>query len=124
MLVLLTFQDGSSGNCDPTVIPTPQNLEGNSVDRNMYPHGIMDYCNDLMNLYHVIGDSVYPTSTQNSCTAIQWPRLDLYLGKKFHVLYRRGAGALATNGLQAMGSSWRRGHNKAETDVDSLTAKM
>ena len=45
MLVLLTFQDGSSGNCDPTVIPTPQNLEGNSVDRNMYPHGIMDYCN-------------------------------------------------------------------------------
>ncbi|KAK9208418.1 hypothetical protein WN944_000772 [Citrus x changshan-huyou] len=56
--------------------------------------------------------------------AIQWPRLDLYLGKKFRLLYRRGAGALAPNGLQAMWSSWRRGHNKAETDVDSLTAEM
>ncbi|KAK9208416.1 hypothetical protein WN944_000770 [Citrus x changshan-huyou] len=51
-----------------TVIPAPQNLEGSFIDRYMYPHGIMDYCNDLMNLHHVIGDSVYPTSTQNSCT--------------------------------------------------------
>lgn len=37
----------------------------------MYPHGIMDYCNDLPHLRHIVGDNIYSTATQNSCTEPQ-----------------------------------------------------
>ncbi|KAH9655786.1 Thioredoxin domain-containing protein 9-like [Citrus sinensis] len=63
----------------PTVIPTHennvitafQNLEGSCVDMNMYPHGVLDYCNGLMSLHHMVGDNVYPTPTQNSCMILE-----------------------------------------------------
>ncbi|KAL9418800.1 hypothetical protein AB3S75_036702 [Citrus x aurantiifolia] len=38
----------------------------------MYPHGVIDYCNGLMSLHHMVGDNVYPTHTQNSCTEPQF----------------------------------------------------
>ncbi|KAK9218425.1 hypothetical protein WN943_007062 [Citrus x changshan-huyou] len=60
-------KDGQVNDQIAIVIPTPQNL-----DKNMYPHGIMDYCNDFLNLHHIIGDNVNPTSTQNSCTEPQF----------------------------------------------------
>ncbi|KAK9187950.1 hypothetical protein WN944_019349 [Citrus x changshan-huyou] len=70
-------KDGQVNEQVPTVIPTHennafQNPEGSCVDMNMYPHGVMDYCNGLMSLHHMVGDNVYPTPTQNSCTESQF----------------------------------------------------
>lgn len=61
-------KDGHVSDQVATMIPTFQNLQQSSVDRNMYPHGVMDYSNGLMNLHHITGDNVYPTATQNSST--------------------------------------------------------
>ncbi|GAY59160.1 hypothetical protein CUMW_192440 [Citrus unshiu] len=71
-------KDGQVNEQVPTVIPTHennvvtafQNPEGSCIDMNMYPHGVMDYCNGLMSLHHMVGDNVYPTPTQNSCTQL------------------------------------------------------
>ncbi|KAH9659227.1 protein FAR1-RELATED SEQUENCE [Citrus sinensis] len=68
-------KDGQVNEQVPTVIPTHennvvtafQNPKGSCVDMNMYPHGVMDYCNGLMSLHHMVGNNVYPTPTQNSC---------------------------------------------------------
>ncbi|KDO40697.1 hypothetical protein CISIN_1g033841mg [Citrus sinensis] len=73
-------KDGQVNEQVLTVIPTHennvvtafQNPEGSCVDMNMYPHGVMDYCNGLMSLHHMVGDNVYPTPTQNSCTEPQF----------------------------------------------------
>ncbi|KAK9187334.1 hypothetical protein WN944_018726 [Citrus x changshan-huyou] len=39
--------DGHVSDQVATMIPTFQNLQQSSVDRNMYPHGVMDYSNPL-----------------------------------------------------------------------------
>ncbi|KAH9752431.1 protein FAR1-RELATED SEQUENCE [Citrus sinensis] len=62
--------DGHVSDQVATMIPTFQNLQQSSVDKNMYPHGVMDYSNGLMNLHHITGDNVYPTATQNSSTTL------------------------------------------------------
>ncbi|KAK9214667.1 hypothetical protein WN944_006665 [Citrus x changshan-huyou] len=64
------------------MIPTFQNLQQSSVDKNMYPHGVMDYSNGLMNLHHITGDNVYPTATQNSSThpQLQPKCMDIFSG--------------------------------------------
>ncbi|KAL9441574.1 hypothetical protein AB3S75_020133 [Citrus x aurantiifolia] len=61
-------KDGHVSDQVATMIPTFQNLQQSFVDRNMYPHGVIDYSNGLMNLQHITGDNVYPTATQNSST--------------------------------------------------------
>ncbi|KAL9462176.1 hypothetical protein AB3S75_000222 [Citrus x aurantiifolia] len=72
--------DGKDNDQVPTVILTHennvvtafQNPKGSCVDMNMYPHRVMDYCNGLMSLHHMVGDNVYPTPTQNSYTEPQF----------------------------------------------------
>ncbi|XP_024042121.1 protein FAR1-RELATED SEQUENCE 5-like [Citrus clementina] len=73
-------KDGQVNEQVPTVVPTHennvvtafQNPEGSYIDMNMYPHGVMDYYNGLMSLPHMVGDNVYLTPTQNSCTEPQF----------------------------------------------------
>ena len=62
MLVLLTLQDEHVSDQVATMIPTFQNLQQSSVDRNMYPHGVMDYSNvsfshfmcNIYKYYHLV----------------------------------------------------------------------
>ncbi|KAH9782936.1 protein FAR1-RELATED SEQUENCE [Citrus sinensis] len=80
--------DGQVNEQVLTVIPTHennvvtafQNPEGSCVDMNMYPHGVMDYCNGLMSLHHMVGDNVYPTPTQNSCTLCYYLAVCYWIG--------------------------------------------
>ena len=62
MFVSLTLQDGHVSDQVATMIQTFQNLQQSSVDRNMYPHGVMDYPNvsfshfmsNIYKYYHLV----------------------------------------------------------------------
>ncbi|KAK9230990.1 hypothetical protein WN943_021221 [Citrus x changshan-huyou] len=56
MYVLLTLQDGQVNEQVPTVVPTHEN----------------NVVTGLMSLPHMVGDNVYLTPTQNSCTEPQF----------------------------------------------------
>ncbi|KAK9206789.1 hypothetical protein WN943_017070 [Citrus x changshan-huyou] len=62
------------------IIEAFQNPEGSYVDMNMYPHGVMDYCNGLMSLHNMVGDNVYPTPTQNSYTLCYYLAVCYWIG--------------------------------------------